>query len=156
MKKIISIITISILLSGCGLFQKSQVVVQKKDSIVYVEKIMYKEIVLPTDSTWLNAYLQCDSNGIVLIDQVNYWNSKAMENQWSLENNTFKFKVVYKHDTIKIPYTNIVYKEIKSEQVPITIHFLHWWESLFVWVGYILLPLFLIVVGIWLLNKKII
>lgn len=154
MKRTLILIAIfAIILQSCGLFKKSQVIIQTKDSLVYVEKLEYKTITLPVDSSLLNAFLECDSNGNVLIKQVEYWNSKAMENQWELENNTFSYKVVYKHDTIKIPYTNTVFIDKKSTEVPVTIHFMYWYEKFMMWAGYILFPLLIIYLAYFIIRK---
>ena len=50
----------------------------KNDSIVIIENVRDTIIILPPDSAWLKAWLQCDSTGNILMQRLETYNSKTI------------------------------------------------------------------------------
>lgn len=50
----------------------------KNDSTIIIERVKDTTIILPPDSAWLKAWIQCDSTGNVLLQQLEAQSSKLI------------------------------------------------------------------------------
>ncbi|MBS1641548.1 MAG: hypothetical protein JSR11_03635 [Bacteroidetes bacterium] len=160
MKKVAHILCWLIVLWACKTNRLPQV--QKTDSTkidnehTYSERIRDSIIIIPADSSWLKAYLACDSNGNVLLQQIlDLQKGKSVQspNIW-LKNNQLNVKCVVdsfgvfirflsKIDISKISQKEVIKQEIK---IPIITNQLTWQQKLWIKIGKIIIVLLLLFV----------
>jgi len=95
MKKYLIVILISIFAISCSTKKSIQIVEKEvvKDSIVYryEETLVYDTIVTPADSSYIEAYFECDSNNNLILKQLNESEGKQIN-----------IKTIYKDNIIRI------------------------------------------------------
>ena len=167
----LSFIIILCLCSGCRTGKLPPAVIDQKDSIRTVIKTVIKETVkdslvyINQDEASLQALLECDSNGKVLLKQLLKYKAgkHAAVPEMRLDNNVLD--VVNRVDSFSIylqwkeRYTSVDTSTLHDKLTTITntvrIHYLTWWDKLFIKAGKILLAILLIFTGYKLITQRL-
>lgn len=88
MKKLI-LLLFALSLMSCRV--QKDTVIQKNDSLIYIEKIRFDTVTTPVDSSWLKAYFKCDSLGNVYIAQMKDFKTNELNTQFNFENGILNY-----------------------------------------------------------------
>lgn len=100
MKQLFFILLLAVTLFSCKTIRAP--IESQKSETVYIEKLV--PYALPQDSATLIALLECDSNGVVLLKQLDMLTSKNANLNFALDSlGKLVANVGIKHDTIYVP-----------------------------------------------------
>ena len=120
-----------------------------KDSVIIVERLRDSTIILPPDSAWLKAWLQCDSTGNVLLQQLESKSSNIivpMARLTSIAPSGAILALDCKTDSLEMLIT-ITDRTIKHLQETKTTQYIEvernltWWQQTQIYLGRVLLAL---------------
>jgi len=148
MKKIVFFfVVLVVFVSGCRTLRPSTPVAKAKDSIIYVEKLV--PVILPADSTYIEAFFECDSTNQVIMKELTEAKTKRITTNTAFKGGktaslVYRTKTV--HDTIYVKQIqSLQYKEVPVPYPKIEkVNVLHWWQKVLMWEGVIFTILFLI------------
>lgn len=81
------------------------------DSIAVREIVKDSIITIPPDSAWLKAWLECDSAGNVLLQQLEQRNGEKIKATYTLERDTSGATILYMSSIIEAQRLELEFKE---------------------------------------------
>lgn len=162
--KILKILILLLLLSGCGLGRKycekyhPPMIIDTSwvDTVksVYHDTILYPS---PADSGMIEAYLECDSLGQVRLKQImRYMAGKLTVPHLVIKNNIAKFDC--KVDSMKVFAIvwnkTIKIKEVKAKNAIVEVNKLTWWQKTQIIMCWLFFGIIAVVVGWKILTMK--
>jgi hypothetical protein len=124
-----------------------------KDSVVIKDSIAFDTTYLDNSEFWSSILFACDSNGHVMIKQIDSLKSKNIDLQIALKDNRLVQYVKVPAQTIKVPIYFKSQSTIKT--VTVKVNELKWHQTARIWVFNILLIIGIILLGIKLLKSYI-
>jgi len=149
MKQILLFLVLIISLVGC---RTAKQIVQPpilKDSIRIVEKLV--AVQLPADSSFIEAFFQCDSTNQVIMKALNEEKTKRVNSQFKFTSGKvarLDYKSKTQPDTVYIRGKDTtVYKDRPVYiDKPVITNELYWWQKGLMWCGAFFLVLLLIAI----------
>lgn len=160
MAKLIIVIAL-IALVGCNRRITTPAVVELKDSSrteVRTEYII-QEVQLPPDSAYIEAYLECDSNGQVLLRHIEQLQGYRVSSSLGLTNNIITVTATDRA-TKQVERTSTDSTSVRMVEVPVPypverrVNYISGWQWFQIWVGRIALVLVLIIVAFKIVKSK--
>lgn len=152
MKQLILIVILSVLLISCKSKQPITEV-----PIRTVEKVTERlvEVQLPADSTWLTAYLECDSTNQVILRGINEQKSSGVFSDLMFRHGVLNYRTKTNPEPQKaVVKDSIVYREIPIKvEVPVVEYRQTKWQSFTSVLGTITLIILSLYTG-WKILKK--
>lgn len=138
MKRHILFLVLIISLVGCRTAKQIAQPPVLKDSIRIVEKLV--PVQLPADSSFIEAFFQCDSTNQVIMKALSEEKTKRINSQFKFTSgNTAKliYKAKTQPDTVYIRGKDTtVYKDRPVYiDKPVITNELHWWQKALMWCG---------------------
>ncbi|MFZ4400607.1 MAG: hypothetical protein ACOYO1_11275 [Bacteroidales bacterium] len=151
MKKLIFLLFALSLLS-CRV--QKDTVIQKNDSLVYIETLRFDTITTPADSSWLKAYFKCDSLGNVYIAQMKDFKTNELNTQFNFENGILNYSTNRDEKKTLHPCVDrYINRRINTTlTVTKTIIKMSMFQKIFFWLGLISIVVF--VIGAYLKFRK--
>lgn len=161
MKLVIVVLSALILLvaTSCDLqkirTQKCQKwgVCTSKDSVIVKDSIAFDTTYLDNSEFWSSILFSCDSNGNVMIKQIDSLKSKNIDLQLALKDNKLIQYIRVPAQTVKVPV--YFHSQSKVKTVTVKVNELKWHQSARIWAFNILLIIGIILLGIKLLKSYI-
>ena len=130
----------------------------QKDSTSSIQNVVPVYIKTPADSSWLKAYMKCDSLGNVYISQIIDLKSSGINTSFDFKDGVVNYKTNRKADSILIYTINketTINRSLKSTET-IIVKEMSSFQKIFFWIGLILSILLLIYFGRIIKNRIII
>lgn len=107
--KIVSLMIIALCVVSCRTYKPQ--VITTNDSISVKEIVRDSIITIPPDSAWLKAWLECDSSGNVLLQQLEQRNGEKIKATYTLERDTSGATILYLSSVIEAQRLELELKE---------------------------------------------
>lgn len=106
-----------VMLAGCKTNRLSQQSATR-DSIVYIDRELWNDslIFIPGDSAWIKAYLECDSNGRVLVSQMESLKGKIITPQIEYYPEYIKLSCDVDSEAVYLRWKSRYIKEVNHSQ----------------------------------------
>lgn len=145
MKKLVFVLLFFSFIVGCK--TKKEIVYERSDSLVYIEKLRFDTIITPADSSWLKAFFKCDSLGNVYISELLDLKSKGVGTSVNFSNGVLSYETKRDEKKNAVPcidsYTDKKTKEIiNTTKIIVKMSF---FQKVFFWIGLISVIVFSVI-----------
>jgi hypothetical protein len=149
MRKYIIILLISIVTVSC--VSKKEIIKTEyitNDSLVYVDKYekVYDTIVTPADSSYIEAYFECDSNNTLILRQLNESEGKKINIKTIYKDNIIRIEASIDTDSIirqaeeriRSEYTSVNNKITTDESVTTKNLVIGFWQKIYMLIAFVI------------------
>ena len=105
------ILIVALCASSCLNLRRAPIATLTNDSIAVREIVKDSIITIPPDSAWLKAWLECDSAGNVLLQQLEQRNGEKIKATYTLERDTSGATILYMSSIIEAQRLELEFKE---------------------------------------------
>ena len=143
MKKLIFLL-FALSLMSCRV--QKETVIQKNDSLVYIETLRFDTVTTPADSSWLFASFKCDSLGNVYLAEIKDLKSKGLITSLDFTNGILNFATRREETKTPVPCVDrYINRRINTTlTVTKTIIKMSMFQKIFFWLGLISIVAFII------------
>lgn len=122
-----------------------------------VETIHDTTLVIKKDSSYIEAYLECDSSGRVLINQISQLDGKISRLKFQLKNNVIYVECKVDSLSVYLSWKNRYESktQVKTNTITKTTNILTQWQIFQLWLGRILLVIILVYVAVKIIRRYV-
>ena len=138
MKRLIFLFIIILSICSCNTAKNIIKPVVLKDSVRIVERLV--PVQLPADSSYIDAFFECDSTNQVIMKSLSEEKSKRINSEFNFTSGKvakLDYKSKVKPDTVYISVkdTSVIKDKPVYVNVPVVTNQLIWWQKVFMWEG---------------------